>query len=433
MLVLAVTTAVAIFCEKSVINGYMTLLIWNHPDLHKANASDPNSSRSNGSSSPEKQLEANITKAVDSTTSGSATAGSATSESVAVRITMVSGTFFVASQLVGLAVQAALVVAFEPPDDDPTATLGLRLAVFSSAVPAAVLNAFAIRNMRQRPGKEFPKGSVLVLGARHMLATVRTMGTHLPVLLVFMVGRTLVWITTGTLLITGVLFLEREFSMQADELAPLLFLFFLVGGVSNMSTVWLAKRYQGQVYRGVLVLSTFAVILPIYMAAGMRSRSEVYILFTVGAASMSPFPGLCRCLMTDLIPATYTSTVMSLDALIETLTAWMGPLVVALILDNAGSLRWGVASAIIYALMGIPVLMRFDHAKGVEQRKAFEKLLLEEVTHKRIEDAGELRSLVNVTVPENNSSLFASSPTKSSPTTIHVNQSFDDVKSSGSQ
>jgi MFS-type transporter involved in bile tolerance (Atg22 family) len=66
----------------------------------------------------------------------------------------------------------------------------------------------------------------------------------------------------------------------------------------------------------------------------------VYILFTVGAASMSPFPGLCRVLMTDLIPATYTSTVMSLDAIIETLTAWMGPLVVALILDNAGSLRW---------------------------------------------------------------------------------------------
>jgi uncharacterized membrane protein (UPF0136 family) len=73
---------------------------------------------------------------------------------------------------VGLAVQAALVVAFEPSDDDPTDTLGLRLAVFSSAVPAAILNAFAIRNMRQRPGKEFPKGSVLVLGARHMLDTV---------------------------------------------------------------------------------------------------------------------------------------------------------------------------------------------------------------------------------------------------------------------
>jgi hypothetical protein len=49
---------------------------------------------------------------------------------------------------------------------------------------------------------------------RHL--QVRTMGTHLPVLLVFMMGRTLVWITTGTLLITGVLFLEREFSMQAD-------------------------------------------------------------------------------------------------------------------------------------------------------------------------------------------------------------------------
>jgi hypothetical protein len=91
-----------------------------------------------------------------------------------------------------------------------------------------------------------------------------------------------------------------------------------------------------------------------------------------------------------------------------------------------------VASAIIYALMGIPVLMRFDHAKGVKQRKAFETLLLEEVTHKRIEDAGELRSLVNVTVPEDNSSLFASSPTKSSPTSIRVNRSFDDVKSSGS-
>ena len=59
-------------------------------------------------------------------------------------------------------------------------------------------------------------GNMLLVGVRRMLRTVRTMRASMPSLLQLLLGRTLVWITSGTLLLTAVLFLEREFSMQAD-------------------------------------------------------------------------------------------------------------------------------------------------------------------------------------------------------------------------
>lgn len=59
-------------------------------------------------------------------------------------------------------------------------------------------------------------GNLLCLGASRMLHTSRIMRRDLRMLLQFMVGRCLVWLTMGTLVTSGVLFLEREFSYTAS-------------------------------------------------------------------------------------------------------------------------------------------------------------------------------------------------------------------------
>mmetsp|Transcript_11196 Transcript_11196/g.23347 ORF Transcript_11196/g.23347 Transcript_11196/m.23347 type:complete len:187 (-) Transcript_11196:102-662(-) len=165
--------------------------------------------------------------------------------------------------------------------------------------------------------------------------------------------------------------------MQADEIAPLLFLFFACAVLSNLGFLWLAKqkRFHGFVVRAVQILAVMALAMPVYMALGLRARWEVYILFVVGAVATAPFSALCRSIMAELIPHTHTSTVMSFDGLLNTLTSWVGPLLVAIILDSTGSLRWGVLSSIVFAAIGLPLLLRFDPQKGIEERDKFEAAL----------------------------------------------------------
>ena len=48
------------------------------------------------------------------------------------------------------------------------------------------------------------------------MATTVFLYRELPELLLFITARIMIWITTSALLSTGVLLLEREFSMQGD-------------------------------------------------------------------------------------------------------------------------------------------------------------------------------------------------------------------------
>lgn len=80
--------------------------------------------------------------------------------------------------------------------------------------------------------------------------------------------------------------------------------------------------------------------IPIYMLVGLTQEFEVFILFVVGASVMSPYSGMSRSFMIELIPEGLNSAVLSLDALMDTVTAWIGPLLTGIVLSNTGSLRW---------------------------------------------------------------------------------------------
>ena len=58
--------------------------------------------------------------------------------------------------------QTVLVVVFAPDDDDPSNTLGLRLAILSAAVIAVPSCVLSIRWMKYRPGLKLPEGAAYV-------------------------------------------------------------------------------------------------------------------------------------------------------------------------------------------------------------------------------------------------------------------------------
>lgn len=55
------------------------------------------------------------------------------------------------------------------------------------------------------------------------------------------------------------------------------------------------------------------IFVPFYMLLGVKKRAEVYLLMSIAALLVSPFPGLVRAMMADMIPEGYTTTIMSFE------------------------------------------------------------------------------------------------------------------------
>lgn len=75
----------------------------------------------------------------------------------------------------------------------------------------------------------------------------------------------------------------------------------------------------------MLLFQFFAVatvFVPFYMLLGVRTRHEIYILMPLAAFLVSPFPGLVRAMMADMIPEAYTTTIMSFEGELYYLHSW---------------------------------------------------------------------------------------------------------------
>jgi len=368
ILLAAVATVAWVFSFKSALNGYITIVVWNSPALVELRglvehdpaligAQEEALQEAPGSHAEDAALHKYLQE----------------SEKTSVQITMTASTYFVASEIFAMIVQIVLVVWLEPAQDEPKDTLGVRMAILSAVAVAAPATTVGIWCMKNRKGPVFPEGNLLCLGASRMLHTSRIMRRDLRMLLQFMVGRCLVWLTMGTLVTSGVLFLEREFSYTASDLAPLLFLFLVICALSNMACLWMNKHFSGFVLKAICGFSIVSMTIPIYMLVGLTQEFEVFILFVVGASVMSPYSGMSRSFMIELIPEGLNSAVLSLDALMDTVTAWIGPLLTGIVLSNTGSLRWGIFTCIIFAIVGTPLLCKVDAEVGRQQKKEYEK------------------------------------------------------------
>ena len=63
-------------------------------------------------------------------------------------------------------------------------------------------------------------------------------------------------------------------------------------------------------------------------------------------------------------------------------SSWIGPLVVAAIVEVTGKLRWGLIYLLVAFIVPIPILLKsVSVTQGVQDVKAFSKAMDEEVLH----------------------------------------------------
>ena len=296
-------------------------------------------------------------------------------EALAGRITLTSSASFMTGQVLGLAMQSAIVLGVGSNPEDPEDTMGVRVAIFSGCLCCFILSFFGVCYLKDRIGPPLERGMVvqtLLLSARRSFATLDLARRELPEMFWFLAGRTAYWIAVNTLVYCGPLYLQREFGMQTAEIAPGLIVFMLTGIAAVMLFRVIVKGSQGRTRSCLRALTVGGLLIPIYLRVGMKARWEMYPLFFVAAFEVSPFAGLCRALLSEMTPDGYASTVMALEGTLEYCTTWIGPFIVAGIITITGSMRWAVFGMLLPMIIGMPMLWRVNMEKAREQRKKLE-------------------------------------------------------------
>ena len=297
------------------------------------------------------------------------------SEQLASEFSITTSAYFFVGQILGFVVQGLLVTMLAPSETRPSDTLGLRLSLAFAAAFGAIVCLRSVWGLGKRPGPPFSAGwgARATLGCRRVWKVLSLMRRDMRQMCVFLAGRTLHWIAVQSILTSATLYIEREFSPTADELVLPLVVMLVTSMVSAFALGALVKRHENSNQRITLAVCVVTNFIPLYMLLGMRQKWEIYFLFVVAGILVSPFPALSRGILAQMIPAGYSSTVMSLEGILELGTAWVGPLVIGLIVDLSGSIRWGCFSMTFVMLPALPFLFRTDLALASEQKVAVEE------------------------------------------------------------
>ena len=100
----------------------------------------------------------------------------------------------------------------------------------------------------------------------------------------------------------------------------------------------------------------------------MREKWEIYFLFVLAGFLVSPFPALSRGILAQMIPVGFSSTIMPLEGILELGTSWIGPLVIGVIVDRTGSIRWGCFSMTLVMLPALPFLFKTNLDTAGDQK-----------------------------------------------------------------
>ena len=163
---------------------------------------------------------------------------------------MTSAYFFV-GQMLGFVVQGIIVILLAPKETEPYNTFNLRLCCVFAAVFGLIFCTKSIYGLGERPGPPFVGGKLKLLsvGAGRVPMTLKLMRSDLRQMMVFLIGRTLHWTAVQSILTNATLFIEREFSLTADELVIPLVVMLVTSMFSALALGAFVKKYETSILK----------------------------------------------------------------------------------------------------------------------------------------------------------------------------------------
>eukprot|EP00002_Diphylleia_rotans_P038156 TRINITY_DN8631_c0_g1_i2.p1 TRINITY_DN8631_c0_g1~~TRINITY_DN8631_c0_g1_i2.p1 ORF type:complete len:170 (-),score=29.80 TRINITY_DN8631_c0_g1_i2:111-620(-) len=123
----------------------------------------------------------------------------------------------------------------------------------------------------------------------------------------------------------------------------------------------------------------FLLTLPLYgllgffAPFGLVTVEELYAFGFVYGLNIGSVQSFSRTVFSDLIPMGYESEFFGLYEITDKGSSWIGPLIVSIILQATGSMRWALFVLIIFFIVPFFMLYNIDIAAGKIEAERFAK------------------------------------------------------------
>jgi len=197
---------------------------------------------------------------------------------------------------------------------------------------------------------------------------------QLPHLFVFL----LAWIFLSdgfhTTTYTAVLYASSTLRMGPSKIIVIGVLVQLAAVFTSIYAPRLQKRLGHSNLRFLLWIVLLAQLLPLYTCiglvlpfGGLRTEAEMYVAATWFGMLYGPFNSYSRAVYAELIPPGHESSFFSLYALTDKSASFVGPLVVGLIADATGNLRYGFVFLLVMLAVPVQILLKVRMDTGHQQ------------------------------------------------------------------
>ncbi|KAJ3319310.1 Autophagy protein 22 [Boothiomyces sp. JEL0866] len=156
----------------------------------------------------------------------------------------------------------------------------------------------------------------------------------------------------------------------------------LVAGIGNFVWLHVQKKFRWTTKKVLLVQASMFSLLPLYGLVGfftprgsfgLQSVIEIPILAAYLGFILGATQSTCRVFFSELLPRGHESEFFALYELTDKGSSWVGPLIVGLITQLTGNIRYGFIFLFFAFFIPIYVFSRVDPIKGKIQAMNFQK------------------------------------------------------------
>ncbi|KAI8901889.1 autophagy-related protein 22-like protein [Globomyces pollinis-pini] len=242
----------------------------------------------------------------------------------------------------------------------------------------AIILIYTKKYLKPRPGPPLPEGQNYILFSIKILAKTITEAKKLPELFKFLIGWFLYADGFTTVCSVSVLFAQSQLGAS-----PLILLISAVivpfaAAFGTIAWVKFQQRYRLATTTILTIHSLLYSVLPIFglvgfftESVGMHHQYELPFLALYHGLLLGATQSSCRVLFSELLPQGCESEFFGLYEISDKGSTWVGPLIVALITQITGNVRW--AFLFLLFLFAIPTMVfsSINIAKAKQDAKAY--------------------------------------------------------------
>ncbi|KAG5716593.1 Autophagy-related protein 22-2 [Termitomyces sp. T112] len=188
-----------------------------------------------------------------------------------------------------------------------------------------------------------------------------------------------------TITSTAILFGKTSLNMRPSALILVGVLTPTSGILGSLAWPYIQRRYGWSNLKVIIILVLMASVIPAYGClgflsifqgkstrfGGLTTQGEMFALAVYFGSVYGAFQGYARAFFAELLPPGEEARWYGLFSITDKSSSFIGPLIVGLIADTTGNIRYAFFFLVIMVWMALPILIRVDVERGRKDAREY--------------------------------------------------------------